>query len=537
MSESGEKTLESNWLIFNARIYPQVEQLVVNSMAIKKNRILAIGNNLEHEPEFKSFKKINLKGKTLIPGLVDAHTHFHYFAHSFGRVQLDGIDSLDKCLNKIKSFASHLGRNEWLLGNGYSPDQFKKRIEPDRYMLDKISGNRPAFIFSKDQHSAWVNSLALKLAGIDKNTPDPQGSRIERFEDGSPSGILREGPAIKLIHDLIPEPPQKSVAKYYDKALEHAYQKGVTGVHSVDSSPSAFEWFSKMNEKNRLGLRINFYFQSAEIPRLKKNKIRYGMGDDFLRIAGIKIFSDGSLGSQTALCFSKYKGSKDNYGIEVKSVKQMLSEVTSAAELGLPAAIHAIGDKAVSNVLDVFERAPKLKNGARHRIEHLQLCRKKDIERLKRLNVVASMQPSHCPSDIKMVRKYWGKRSADAYIFRTLIDRGVDLAFGSDVPIEPLDPIAGIAAAVRRAKPNSRDILHPEQKITAAEALYRFTVGPAIAVGQEHCRGRLLPGFPADFVVLSDDITKVPANKIYDVQVLATILDGELKYSTSGINF
>jgi hypothetical protein len=140
------------------------------------------------------------------------------------------------------------------------------------------------------------------------------------------------------------------------------------------------------------------------------------------------------------------------------------------------------------------------------------------------------MQPSHCPSDIKMIRKYWGKRGVDAYIFRTLIDHGVDLAFGSDVPIEPLDPIAGIAAAVRRAKPGSRDVLHPEQKITAAEALYRFTVGPAIAAGQKHCRGRLLPGYPADFVVLSDDITKVSASKIYNIDVLATVLDGEVKY-------
>jgi predicted amidohydrolase YtcJ len=153
---------------------------------------------------------------------------------------------------------------------------------------------------------------------------------------------------------------------------------------------------------------------------------------------------------------------------------------------------------------------------------------------LKKLNIVASMQPSHCPSDIQMVRKYWGKRGADAYIFRTLIDKKIDIAFGSDVPIEPLDPIAGIAAAVRRAKPNSRDVLHPKQKITAAEALFRFTVGPAIAVSQEHCRGRLLPGYPADFVVLSDDINKVPANSIYDIQVLATVLDGEIKFTAPG---
>ncbi|MGH8015033.1 MAG: amidohydrolase [Candidatus Zixiibacteriota bacterium] len=522
-------------IFYNARIYPQLDNLTANSMVISGNRIVAIGDDLHRSDEFRSFSKINLNGKTVVPGLVDAHTHFYYFALTFGIVDLNGLDSIDKCLSKIKTFATKLDKNEWIVGSGYAPDRFKQRIEPDKIQLDNISGRRPAFIFSKDQHSAWVNSKTIELAGINKSTPDPAGGRIERLYDGTPSGILREGPAYKRIHDLIPEPSKSKVTKYYNLALEHAYRNGVTGVHSVDSSPRAFEWFTELAEKNNLGLRINYYFPSAQAANLSRKTIRFGSGNEFLRVAGIKIFSDGSLGSQTALCFSKYIGSKNNYGIEVKSVSEMRAEVTAAAHLGLPAAIHAIGDKAVANVLDVFEEAPKLSNGARHRIEHLQLCRRRDIARLKKLNVVASMQPSHCPSDIKMVRKYWGKRGADAYIFRTLIDKGVDLAFGSDVPIEPLDPIAGIAAAVRRARPNSHDVLHPEQRITAMEALYRFTIGPAIAVGQAHCRGRLLPGYPADFVVLSDDITKVSANRIYDVKVLATVLDGEVKFAASGM--
>ena len=529
--------MKNNRLIFNTRIYPQLENLVVNSMAVSGGRIVAIGDYLQHSAEFKSYVKINLKGKTIVPGFVDSHTHFYYFALTFGRVNLDGLDSLDKCLNKIKKFAAKLGKSEWIIGGGYSPDWFKKRIEPDKFMLDKVSFGRPAFIFSKDQHSAWVNSKALELAGYNKNTPDPNGGKIERLSDGSPGGIVREGPAINPIHEIIPEPSKTQIAKYYQMALKHAYEKGVTGVHSVDSSPHAFEYFTELAERKKLGLRINYYFPASQIPNLIKNKIKFGTGDDFLRIAGIKIFSDGSLGSQTALCFSKYMGSKNNFGIEVKSKKEMLDEVTQAAKIGLPAAIHAIGDKAVSNVIDVFEKAPKLKGGARHRIEHLQLCQRKDIARLKKLKIVASMQPSHCPSDIKMVRKYWGKRGSDAYIFRSLIDQGIDLAFGSDVPIEPLDPIAGIVAAVRRARSGTRDVFYPVQKITAEEALYGFTVGPAIAVGQEHCRGRLLPGYPADFVVLSNDITKIPANKLYDVKVLATVLDSEIKFSSGDINF
>ena len=208
----------------------------------------------------------------------------------------------------------------------------------------------------------------------------------------------------------------------------------------------------------------------------------------------------------------------------------MRKSIRRAGRLGLPCAIHAIGDRAIDNVLTAFENTPKVKGGARHRIEHLQMVRRKDLARLKRLNVVASMQPSHCPSDIHMVRKYWGKRGRNAYIFRTLIDRRIDLAFGSDVPIEPLDPLAGIAAAVRRARPGNRDVFYPEQRIAAVEALHAFTVGAAVAAGQEHCRGYLLPGYPADFVVLDCDIKRVAPSRLYAARVLATIIDGTVKY-------
>ncbi|MEA3296561.1 MAG: amidohydrolase family protein, partial [candidate division Zixibacteria bacterium] len=184
----------------------------------------------------------------------------------------------------------------------------------------------------------------------------------------------------------------------------------------------------------------------------------------------------------------------------------------------------------VANVIEALQSAPPLRFGVRHRIEHLQLVRRKDIPRLRRLGVVASMQPLQCPSDIEMIRRYWRARGRNTYIFRTLMDNRIDLAFGSDVPIEPLDPLAGIVAAVTRAKPGRRSQFYPEQRLSAAEALYNFTVGPAIASGQEHCRGYLLPDYPADFVVLSDDITGIAATRICDVKVLATVLDGRVKY-------
>lgn len=502
-------------------------------MAVCKDRVTAVGNRLEKDPDFKAYAKINLKGKTIIPGLVDAHTHFYYFALSLGRVRLDGLPTIEKCLEEIAEYASKQAKSDWIVGDGYSPDRFTRRIEPDRHMLDVVTGERPAFIFSKDQHSAWVNSRALEIAGITKSTPDPEGGTIERQSDGTPSGMLREKSAYDKVWQKIGQPSRKEIDKRYAKALKYAYSKGVTGVHSFDG-PEGYQYFMDMAADGKVGLRVNYYPGGALLPMLLKNKVLYGMGTPFFRVAGVKIFADGALGSQTALCFEKYIGSKGNFGIEVTTVKEMQNLIRQARRLNLPAAIHAIGDRAVSNVLDAFESVPLPDFGARNRIEHLQLIRRSDIARVKKLRIVASMQPSHCPSDIGIVRRYWGERGKDAYLFRTLIDKGIDVAFGSDAPIEPLDPLAGIAAAVRRARKGSSDTLCPEQKITAAEALYRFTVGPAIASGQEHERGYLLPGYPADFVLLEQDPNRVAASKLYGLKVLATVLNGALKYSASG---
>ncbi len=521
--------MKAKTLLHNAVIYTQADSLVVNSIALYKNKIIAVGNNLEHDPDFKSYTKIDLQGKTVIPGLTDAHTHLYFFAISLGRVKLHGVESIEACLEKIRSYASTLGKNEWVVGEGYSPDQFKKFVEPDKNMLDSVTGGRPAFIFSKDQHSAWVNSKALKIAGITSTTKEPEGGAIVRFENGEPTGILREMSSYIDIYKKIPSPSKSKLQQLYKQALQFAYENGVTAVHSFDQK-DGFAFFAEQTEKGKLGLRINYYFPETSLDELLEHKILFGTGDDYLRLAGVKIYSDGALGSQSALCFHKYIGSKDNFGIEVESSKSMLKKMKKANKLGFPCATHAIGDKAVANVLDAIEQLPATHFGARHRIEHMELIRKKDLKRVKELNVVASMQPSHCPSDIKMINKYWGKQGENAFVFNTVQKMKIDLAFGSDAPIEPMKPLDGIAAAVLRAKPKSREKFYPEQKISATEALYHYTVGPAIAVGQEHCRGMLMPNYPADLVVLSGDITKIAPTKLYDMKALATIFDGKVVY-------
>jgi predicted amidohydrolase YtcJ len=526
--------MKAKTLYYNGRILTQAEGLIVDSMAIHKNRIVGVGNRLQHDPDFRTYSRIDLKGRTITPGLIDAHTHYYQWAKSFAEVSLDGLDSLDKCLRKIKKFAATLPRNRWVMGSGLFPDGFVDRIEPDRHMLDKITGGRPAFIFYKDTHTAWVNSKALEFAGINDKSPDPVGGRFEKLTDGTPSGILREIPAYLDLYRRLPLLPQLEMDRCYKLALDHAYRHGVTGVHSFDG-PAGFEYFAGLAEKNKVGLRINYYPGGALLPQLENAGARYGMGTDFFRIAGIKLFADGALGSQTALCFNKYLGSKDNRGIETLTTPQMTKLARWAAKLDLPCAIHAIGDKAVANVLEAFENSKT--SHLRHRIEHLQLVRRKDLARVRKLGVVASVQPSHCPSDIEMVRRYWGKRSANTYVFRTLLDKKIPTALGSDVPIEPLNPIHGIAAAVRRALPRSRDVFHPEQRLTAAEALHGFTAGAAYASGEEATRGYLLPGYPADFVVLDRDITRIAPSRIYDTRVLATVLDGTVRYCRASIKW
>ena len=527
--------MKTRSLIYNARILTQAAGLSVDSLAFNRGGIVAVGNRLEHDSEFRAYEKVDLHGHTVAPGFVDAHTHFYYFALTLGLVSLHGEISIETCLAKIDRFASSRGGDEWVLGQGYAPDLFRRRVDPDRRMLDKVTGRRPAFIFSKDEHTAWVNSRALQMAGIDRHTPQPAGGRIEIGADGEPTGLLREIPAYDPVFQLIPKTTRGQVDRLYGKALDFAYQRGVTGVHSMDG-PYGFDYLSGLAQRGKTGLRIEYYAPAAMLPQLHRTRTVYGVGTEYFRLAGVKIFADGSLGSQSAHCFHRYRGSEDNYGIRVTSVDELVRLLRSAARLGLPAAIHAIGDRAVAEVLDAVARAPRPTSGARHRIEHLQLVRRRDIPRLRRLGVVASMQPSHCSADIPMIRKYWGQQGRNAFVFRTLLEAGIDLAFGSDCPIEPLDPIAGIAAAVRRAQPGHRGVFYPEQRITAGEALYAFTVGPAIASGRQNCRGYLLPGYPADFVVLSDDITRVAPTRISQVEVLATVLGGKLMYRNSSLN-
>ncbi|MCP4570166.1 MAG: amidohydrolase [FCB group bacterium] len=520
-----------NAILFNGQIYPQVRIARPSLVVITGNRITELGNDVKAaNKKFPRHRLINLQGRTVIPGLVDSHTHLYFWAISLGTVHLDGVPTFAQALQKIKAHARKNPKDKWIVGDGWSPDRWEPHHLPTAAELDSVTGDRPAALFSKDQHMVWANSKALQLAGIDENYPDPEGGWIDR-EDHTrkPTGILREIPGYFPVFKLINRPRPEQVVGLWRKAVRIAYRRGVTGFHSMDG-PEAMDFYSMMHERGRLGFRVHYYYPSAMLDEIIDRSIKSGDGDDTLRIGGIKIFTDGSLGAQTALMKKPYRGTKNRLGVETIRTAELHRLIIKATRHNLACAIHAIGDRAVANVIDGFIKAGRGRE-LRHRIEHLQIISPGDIPRLKKTGVIASMQPSHCPSDRELVAAYWGARGRHAFKFKTLLGQKIPLAFGSDCPIEPLDPLAGICAAVNRTGYGERGgRFYPEERLTVARALAGFTTGAAYAAGREDFSGKIAPGYQADLAILDDNIFTMPPADIYRTQVAATIFDGKFVF-------
>ncbi len=526
-----------NAILYNGRVYPQFRvHRRPTVIVVSGNRIAAVGDDFKSlQSRYKKYRPINLDGRVVIPGLVDSHTHFYFWAATLDTVHLDGVPTFDEALKAIKNFSHRRAEGEWIIGDGWSADRWREYHLPTAEELDHVTGGRPAALFSKDQHILWVNTRALELAGIDKNSPDPNGGKIDRHpETGRPTGILRELPAYFPVVRLLNRPEAGQIDRSWKKAAETVRARGVTGFHSVDG-PEAWDYYRRLNEKKRLGFRVHYYFPAAMLNELIEKGIKTGLGDDNLRVGGVKIFSDGSLGAQTALMKQPYLGPRGGVGVEVNSETALRALVTRAVGGDLACAIHAIGDRAVANVISAYEAAAP-KPYLRHRIEHLQIISRSDIPRLKKTGAVASMQPSHCPADRKLVALYWGRRGRNAYIFRTLLRNNIPLTFGSDCPIEPLDPWAGIHAAVNRTGYGERGgRFYPEESLTVAEAVYGFTAGAAYAAGREEFSGKIAPGHQADLAILNDDIYSKPPSELYKTRVAATVYDGRVVHHDGSI--
>jgi predicted amidohydrolase YtcJ len=449
----------------------------------------------------RDLPRYDLPGALVTPGLVDGHTHLALWALNRRRVELEGLRTREEVLARVAAARPLQG---WVIGQGWDANNWSS--PPDRWALDRIQ-QAPVYLDSHDVHAAWLNSAALVKARIDRDVPDPFGGKIVRDANGEPTGLLLDR-AIQLVTPHLPLPPERVLDDALHEAQAEAHRVGITGIHEVESLETLAA-FQRMENAGELRLRVLFHPPVAVLPRLIKRELRSGAGSQWLTIGGVKIFLDGSLGSRTAWMLDPYTGTNDR-GLPLTGEEEARRAMTTAAAAGLATTVHAIGDAAVRRALDLVSELPPLP--LPHRIEHFQCVHPADLERVSHPSLMLSMQPAHLFTDIPLVDRHWGERERGAYAFRTLINQGARLIFGSDVPVATLDPREGICAAMERRAFDGApaDGWHPEEKLGFSEVIGAYTVMAAHAAGAGNRRGRLAPGFDADLVAWSVDSAKEP---------------------------
>lgn len=515
-----------------------------SALLVRGDRIVAVGDDRQVLSAASGpVERLDLKRRAVVPGFIDAHIHLLSYGLSLRVVDLDNLPSLHRCVEKVRERVEQTPPRAWVTGRGWNYTVWEEARPPHRSDLDPVSPGHPVLLTSKNGHQAWCNTPALRLAGVSRNTPDPPGGRIERDACGEPTGVLSEE-AVGLVSGHVPPPTPEDLRSAFLDAQRIASAKGLTGFHDCDAH--AYDGVAMrglledLHRSDRLTLRAYLMVPDARIDEAIASGWRTGDGDDFVRVGPVKVFADGALGPRTADMLDPYEGEPDNRGIVVMDDDRLLDLTAKAHQSGLRVAVHAIGDRAVRRCLDAFERSQhrivdplrQVHGDFRPRVEHVQLIHPDDLPRFKHLGAVASMQPIHATSDMHMADRFWGGRSRRSYAWRSLLDAGAVLAFGSDCPVEPLDPLAGLHAALTRQRPDGapRGGWTPEQRITLEEALRAYTYGSAYAAGQEADLGALSPGRFADLVVLSRDLFALPPEEILSAEVVMTMVGGRIVY-------
>lgn len=537
--------MQADLVLYNGVIRTQWEaHPVVSAIAIRAGKVLAVGDDVEILDFLSPFgRKIDLQRRLVLPGLIDAHVHLSWYAAALQAVDLVHTASVQDAVARVAERAGKLARDEWVRGHGWAQIDWPGGAFPSAADLDAVIPDRPAYLTAHSTHAAWVNSVALRAAGITASTPDPEGGRIGRDEAGNPDGLLFET-AMTLVASVIPPKTPEQIAEQVRAAIQRAHQGGLTGIHDFDGA-EALRAYQLLHQRGKLSLRIVKNIPVQLLDHAIALGLRWGFGDDILRIGGIKTFADGALGPRTAWMIDAYENEPDNYGISVTDPEEMYENVSKASAAGLPSTIHAIGDRAVHEVLNVYEAVRKEEaargvraDQMRHRIEHVQIIHPNDVKRLGEMGIIASMQPNHATNDMIMADRYWGERAEYAYNWRLQMDAGAPMAFGSDAPIEPIEPLANIQAAVTRRRldgtPSAEGWRSGENgRLTVDEAVYGFTQGAAYAGGVEDRLGQLAPGFLADLVVLDRDIYEIDPMEIAATPVAGTMVGGEWVYDAA----
>jgi predicted amidohydrolase YtcJ len=482
---------------------------VARALAIAGERIA--GGVGTHETALPTPEVVDLGGRCVVPGFTDSHVHFPTWSLAQRDLSLEGAASLEEALDRVRR---HAKRGEWIRGQGWRSADWE--TQPTKEALDDVTGDTPAALWAKDLHSLWLNSSAVALTGGDLEV---EGGVVERDERGEPTGVLREESAWRF-RGRFPSVPEAEWLEVTRAGVRLAHSRGVTAVHDKDGWIGAPEIFQRLHEQEGLTLRVWQSLPWRKLPELEALGLRSGFGDEYLRLGYLKVFMDGTLGSQTAWML-------DGSGVRITSGEELAEIVRRAAVAGWPVGVHAIGDRANREALDAFEatRDEWAPRGLRHRIEHAQCLAAEDLPRFAALGITCSVQFSHAPSDRDLADRFWTGRLEGAYAFRSLRSAGAVLSNGSDAPIEELDPLAGIRAAVLRTI-DERPGWRMEEALTVEEALHATTVEPAWLARDERERGKLLPGYVADLVVLSRDPVACPPEELETVEVVATMVGG-----------
>ena len=482
---------------------------VARALAIAGDRVA--GGVGTHENALPTPDVVDLGGRCVVPGFTDSHVHFPTWSLAQHDVRLEGVSGVVEALERVRA---HPRRGAWIRGTGWRSAEWE--TQPTKDALDEVTGATPAALWSKDYHSLWLNSAALALAG---GHLDVEGGVVERDDAGSPTGILREESAwqFRSRFGAVSDDEWETATR---EGMRVAAGRGVVAIHDKDGWLGAQRIFQRLAEHEALTLRVWQSVPHERLPEIEAIRLRSGIGDDFLRIGYLKAFMDGTLGSQTAWML-------DGSGVRITSGEQLADVIRRAATAGWPVAVHAIGDRANREALDAFEetRDEWAPLGLRHRIEHAQCLAPEDVGRFATIGVACSVQFSHAPSDRDLADRFWADRVDGTYAFRSLWDSGALVANGSDAPVEELDPLAGIRAGVLRTI-DERSAWRPDQCLTVEEALAASTVNPAWLSGDERRRGKLLPGYLADLVVLSRDPLACAPDELATVEVVATMVGG-----------
>ena len=524
-------------IYINAKIWTgDMSNPYANAIAIKNNTIIYSGNN------YKSYKSLNTiivdcKEKMMVPGFIDNHTHFLNGGYNLSGVQLRYAKTPDDFIRILKEFCLQHPDDRWIQGGDWDHENWGGEL-PRKEWIDSITGNHPLFVNRYDGHMAFANSKAMRLAGISNNTKVPEGGEIVKDKNGEPTGVLKDD-AMGLVYRVIPADSQNEMEEYFQAAQQYAISNGVTQIHDMGSYGGWIDLgvYKKAYRENKLSLRIYSFIALGRWKAIDSVCKKDGKGDDMLRWGGMKGFVDGSLGSSTAWFYQPYLDAPGKTGLQVTDTTQLRKWVLAADSCGLHVAVHAIGDRANDFILNVFAEAEKKYPGKDHRfrIEHAQHLTPAAIKQFALLKVIPSMQPYHAIDDGKWAYKRLDNaRLKGTYAFKRLLDTKANLTFGSDWPVAPATPLEGIYAAVTRRTLDDKNPngWYPEQKITVEQALKCYTANNAYAGFQEKKLGILKKGMLADFVMLSENLFTIAPEKIKDVKVLLTVVNGKEVYKS-----